>query len=1110
VPESRHKYLFERLGDHDFQQLVSALMVGQFPDFVPLPLRQADGGRDGLRGRQPEKVIVYQVKWSAEGREKDPVGWLDSAVCKEADNLRRLAQEGVRRYTLVTNVASTGKAGSGTFDRLNARLDEHAKTFGYEEMTCLWRDSLNAMVDNAPDATKWAYAEMLAGWDLHRYLIAEQAGAAHDRGLRQLVRQVAATQWGEDDRVKFSQSDVDRERVADLFVDVTADRVRTIVPPGRNHPPDVDVEGAARYLLGPDPPPCTLVRGAPGQGKSTLGQYLALVHRAAFVPDTLRRTSPPLPVPTVPRFPLRCDLSDYARWLSGADVFDPAEDSPPARRRARSGDQATIESFLADLISHDSGTSVSAQDVQDLFDRVPSLVILDGLDEVGSTRIRDRVVKAIDRFSRLSHAYPTPPKVVVSTRPSADQLPEPAADVFEVLVLRPLTTEQRDDYLRRWCTVRGIRGKDGRALRTSFKAMSREPYIDELAGNPMQLTILLDLLHRQGAAIPTQRTDLYDQYVELLLAREANKHPDTVKKYRQELLEIIPFLGWYLHAHTEKSQIDGRMRVEDLKAAMSHYQRTYGNPDNVVDELFAGASERLWALTSKIDQRYEFEVLSLREYFAARFLYRNAGEDKPAFDSTEVLRELLRRPYWLNTARFYGGNAKGHAIYTLTAGIEQELAGPSEAASIAAWTLLTDGVFQRRPHEARKVLTALCTDPSPTVLLAALDRRDIRPLPELPVPTDSDDPDPTWARLTRQIVADPADPANLGRVRVVRELLNQKSRFAAWWADHLTRAAGTPQQRAWLQLAAGCEAGAGLALDPAGLHLADGDAELLLSTGIVPTPGGSLEARLIAAVLDGECRAVTSTRSRPAQIAVAFAPGDFIARSANAFTETDPASPRRRVEAIKQLERAGSPFGGAARQRRFRAGQHGSTFPWANTASALFDHTGRCWLASELAIIGAASTHQLGYIKKPGHTAFGSNGHPAELLAQTRTHAADPAWWRTQLEAIDDELGHAEWLLAAQTVTNPGARTALRGEITSVRAGLPRFRRDIVDHAQRLLNEAAPHAEAAGTPAARIPPEPGWERGRRRSGGPPVQPPPLLDIARSRRWFKVDTSAVYQ
>lgn len=660
MPESRHKYLFERLGDHDFQQLVSALLTDQFPDFVPLPLRQADGGRDGLRGLKPGNVIVYQVKWSSDGTEKDPVRWLDAVVRDESDNLRRLAQEGVRRYMLVTNVASTGKAGTGTFDRLNARLDEHARAFGYDQMSCIWREALNPMVDNAPDQTKWAYADMLAGWDLVRYLVAEQVGTARDNELRQLIRRVAATQWGEDERVKFSQSEVDREKVVDLFVDVTADRVRTVVATGRDLPPVVDVDGTARYLLDPRTPPCTLVRGAPGQGKSTLGQYLSLVHRAAFLPESLRRQLPTLPVIPVPRFPLRCDLSDYARWLSGTDVFNPDEDSQPAQRKARSGEQATVECFLADLMSLEGGgTSVTALEVQDIFARVPSLVVLDGLDEVGSPRLRTRVVKAIDDFSRRNQTYDTPPQVLVSTRPSADQLPEPSEHLFEVLALRPLTNPQRDNYLRRWCTVRGIRGTDGRDLRGSFKTKSREPYIDELAGNPMQLTILLDLLHRQGSAIATQRTDLYDQYVDLLLAREANKHPDTVKKYRQELLEIIPFLGWYLHAHTEKSQIDGRMSVADLKAAMSHFQRAYGNPTTIVDELFTGVSDRLWALTSKIENRYEFEVLSLREYFAARFLFDNAGEGNDTFDSTEVLRELLRRPYWLNTARFYGGQSQG-------------------------------------------------------------------------------------------------------------------------------------------------------------------------------------------------------------------------------------------------------------------------------------------------------------------------------------------------------------------------------------------------------------------------------------------------------------------
>lgn len=53
MPESRHRYLYERLGDHDFQQLVNALLAAQFPNFTPMALRQADGGIDGQRKIDP-------------------------------------------------------------------------------------------------------------------------------------------------------------------------------------------------------------------------------------------------------------------------------------------------------------------------------------------------------------------------------------------------------------------------------------------------------------------------------------------------------------------------------------------------------------------------------------------------------------------------------------------------------------------------------------------------------------------------------------------------------------------------------------------------------------------------------------------------------------------------------------------------------------------------------------------------------------------------------------------------------------------------------------------------------------------------------------------------
>jgi len=1124
VPESRHRYLYERLGDHDFQQLVSALLADQFPDYIPMALRQADGGRDGLRKVDASRVLIYQVKWSVSGTQKDPVRWLDQIVRSEEANLRRLADQGVRHYILVTNVGSTAKPESGTFDQVDKRLDAHAREFGYEQMTCIWREALNPWVDNAPTETKWAYADMLAGWDLVRYLVAEHVGVGKDKAHRDLIRKVAAAQWEDDKRVKFSQSDVDRERVVDLFVDVTADRIHSAASKHLQGQAPTTLGGAAAYLLR-TPAPFTLVRGAPGQGKSTLSQYVCQAHRRSFIPERERPDS--LPELDHPRFPIRLDLSDYALWLSGSDdVWNLSEDRRQSRTKARKGEKATIECFLADLMTHESGgITTDAKTVQDIFERVPSLVVLDGLDEVGSATVRGRIVRELDKFVGRGRAYTDPPKVVVTTRPSAGELPEPSPKLFEIVTLNQLTIEQRDAYLRKWCAVRGIRGKDGRTLRKSFKDKSREPYINELAGNPMQLTILLDLLHQQGAATPTQRTDLYDKYVELLLAREANKHPRAVRDHKEELLEIIPFLGWYLHAHTEESQINGRMSVEDLKEAMRHFQRTYGNRESIVDKLFEGASDRLWALTSKVDGTYEFEVLSLREYFAARFLYGNAGEENDVFDSTAVLRELLRRPYWLNTARFYGGNAKGTGIYPLTAGIEEELSQSTSPASyLAAWALLTDGVFQRRPREARKVLTSLCSDTGIPILLSALDRRDIVALPQLPDLPDEDGADPTWMGLTALISSDPTDHANPRRVRVLRELLNQRGQFTSWWYEQLTVAIGTPQQNAWLGIGAECEAGAGMTASFEHIDLSEGAAELFLTAGLVPPAGSSLEEALLDAVLDGECPRVTSTRSMPAQVAVALSADDFLTDSKTGFVAREEKSKRRRSEAINQLRKAGSPYAQIAKQRTFKAGQKGSTFPWAETAAALHAHAGRRWLASAIAIIGAASPFHLAYTRKPGTVPFGRAGHPAELLAQTRNNRQNAPWWREQLDGLDDDLARAEWVLALWCCASGPAISELLPSLESVLHQLPAARRRPVLRAaeqvarygwlnNRPVTAATDDPELAvllqlRTSARSLVVEDNRAVPTVRSSSAPQRS--LLSVARDEKWLKVDAKAAYR
>ena len=131
--------------------------------------------------------------------------------------------------------------------------------------------------------------------------------------------------------------------------------------------------------------------------------------------------------------------------------------------KRRPAAQATVESFLAELMTHASGRgTVSQAEVQDLFDRLPSLIVLDGLDEVGNVRDRRRVVREIDMFCARGKSYAVEPRVIVTTRPNSAGLPEPSSDIFEVITLSPLDAALRDQYLRKWCFVHNVRGSDGR------------------------------------------------------------------------------------------------------------------------------------------------------------------------------------------------------------------------------------------------------------------------------------------------------------------------------------------------------------------------------------------------------------------------------------------------------------------------------------------------------------------------------------------------------------------------------------------------------------------------------------------------------------------------
>src|SRR5262249_23661067 len=78
--------------------------------------------------------------------------------------------------------------------------------------------------------------------------------------------------------------------------------------------------GAATLLLHPffqEHVPRMVLEGAPGQGKSTIGQYVCQAHRARLLSDDEQLAKIPVEHRTGPvRLPFRIDLRDLATWLA--------------------------------------------------------------------------------------------------------------------------------------------------------------------------------------------------------------------------------------------------------------------------------------------------------------------------------------------------------------------------------------------------------------------------------------------------------------------------------------------------------------------------------------------------------------------------------------------------------------------------------------------------------------------------------------------------------------------------------------------------------------------------------------------------------------------------
>ncbi|MCL6736896.1 NACHT domain-containing protein [Streptomyces neyagawaensis] len=689
-------YPYEQLDGRRFQLLAQGLITAEHPNVQCFNLSGPDGGRDAVgMSLQSAKASfqdthVFQVKF----REQNPHGipttddlfkWVITNLKAELPKVKRLARRGAELFTFITNVSATGHPDSGLRDRVRDWTTENLPL----PTSIWWREDIDARLSRHADLvfkfslfrgidSVRAYFQSLTSTASTPSILSGVSAHPSNPGMSTMLLYLSK-QYEEEESFRFKQVEPDPISVLDHFVDTPVIVTQRNFEFGYLHSlltsvdPEIEifdedhddagysvkaarlvmnekfVEGFRRVVL----------EGAPGQGKTTLVQYIGQVHRARILNRNNDLQRVPTELTSAPlRLPIRIELRHLGVWLQGESPW-PSPSGVPTTQPLH----PSIPSFLSAHAAYaTAGLELTANDVIAIMTKTPSLLMLDGLDEVPDAEVRSQVVEVAENFIKDLRAFGADIQVIVTSRPSSSTKSAVfSRQGFKYLKLANLAEEEIWEYAEDWIKRKKISAIEAVTFRKVLSGSLQKSHVAALARNPMQLAILLWLVHVKDWSLPDKRTALYDQYMSTFLDREATKDP-VVRENRPILLELHGYIAWELHARSEdaKAAGSGAISKSDLKELMRSYLESQEeeDPDALIDVLFRGV-QRVFALTERIQGSFEFDIQSMREYFAGTYLYKTAPHYSNAFDVAgsrpDRLEALIRNPYWLNVVRFFCG-----------------------------------------------------------------------------------------------------------------------------------------------------------------------------------------------------------------------------------------------------------------------------------------------------------------------------------------------------------------------------------------------------------------------------------------------------------------------
>lgn len=397
-----------------------------------------------------------------------------------------------------------------------------------------------------------------------------------------------------------------------------------------------------------------VILGGPGSGKSTIGQFLAQIHRAALLERKPKHLVGPearatiqqiralcekdgLAWPNTPRYPFRVDLNRFGKELATCDKFD-----------AR-----TFERHLLRLLGHPDDLRI--EQLTKWFNLYPCLLVLDGLDEVPQAGNRAQLVGAIDTFLTYARQNDWDLFVIGTSRQNSY-----AGEFGQTALPRhllPLSTNRALRYVESYAEAKYGIGDPARALDlvAKLKQSAARALTAQLMATPLQVTFLATVVSAQGNP-GDNRWQLFESYYRIIYERERQKavppYNSVLSDHQHNINRLHHDVGFLLQYRGENNEAGNtRFTIDEFRQLVDKYLDVDGFEGDakfrLVDLITEAAEQRLVFLTSRIAGELSFDVRSLQEYMAAECLMTGLPEVVRA-----RLKAIATSSYWRNVLLF--------------------------------------------------------------------------------------------------------------------------------------------------------------------------------------------------------------------------------------------------------------------------------------------------------------------------------------------------------------------------------------------------------------------------------------------------------------------------